>query len=242
MSRLTIWRSLLVGAAVALSLLPAQCRALTIFQAHFNGELVTTEGQVPLLAENVEFAPGRCGTQGIMVTDETKLQYPARGNISLYQGTVGMWVRPVGWRGGVPKKTRFLLDWRQEKTNKENYLGFVQNGSSTVNVHVRDQNRQIMIAMTSPSSVFGDQTWVHLAAAWSAFTSTIRLYVNGQLLDERSSSEPVVIGPTGEAIRLGSIGAYSVDGIIDEVVISDQFLEQDEVMAEARKPIAAYSE
>jgi len=239
---MTTWRLLLVGAVIALSLVPAQCRALTVFQAHFNGELATTEGQEPLVAENVAFAPGRCGTQGIFVTDDTQLRYPARGNISLYQGTVGMWVRPIGWRGGVPKKTRYLLDWRQEKTNKENYLGLVQNGSSTVNVHLRDQNRKIIIAMTRPSNVFQDQTWVHLAAAWSAFTGTIRLYVNGQLLDERSSSEPLVIGPTGAAFRIGSIGAYSVDGIIDEVVISDRFLDEDEIMAEVRKPIAAYAD
>ncbi len=236
------WRVVLVGAVIALSLIPVQCRALTVFQAHFNGELVTTEGQEPLVAEKVAFAPGRCGTQGIFVTDETKLHYAATGNISLYQGTVGMWIRPVGWRGGVPKKTRYLLDWRQEKTNKENYLALVQNGNSTVNVHLRDQNGNTIIAMTRPSNVFQDQTWVHLAAAWSAFTGTIRLYVNGQLLDERSSSEPLVIGPTGEAIRIGSIGAYSVDGIIDEVVISDRFLGEDEVMAEVRKGIVAYSE
>ena len=236
------WRSLLVGPLIALSLIPVQCWGLTVFQAHFNGELATTEGQEPLVAENVRFAPGRCGTQGIFVTDETQLHYPAKGNISLYQGTVGMWIRPVGWRGGVPEKTRYLLDWRQEKTNKENYLALVQNSRWTVNVQLRDQKRKIIIAMTKPSNVFQDWTWVHLAAAWSAFTGTIRLYVNGQLLDEQSSSEPLVIGPTGEAIRIGSIGAYSVDGVIDELVISDRFLGEDQVMAEVRKGIVAYSQ
>ena len=242
MNRLTIWRSSLAGATIALSLLPVQGWGLTIFQAHFNGALVTNEEQEPLVAENVAFAPGRCGTQGIFVTDETKLLYPAKGNISLYQGTIGMWVRPVGWRGGVPAKTRYLFDWRQEKTNKVNYLALVQNGSSTVNVHLRDHSGNTMIAMTRPSNVFQDQTWVHLASAWSAFTGTIRLYVNGQLLDERGSSEPLVIGPADEAISIGSIGAYSVDGIIDEVVISDRCLDENEVMTEVRKPIAAYSQ
>lgn len=242
MKKAARWRWHLAGVLAVLALLPAQSWGLTIFQAHFNGSLLTAEGQAPAVAENVQFAPGRCATQGIMVTDETKLQYPALGNVSLYQGTFSVWIKPVGWRGGVPPKTRYIFNWNPVKTNKQNAIQFVQNGRQTVNVLLRGDDGSYLQPCARPSLVFSDGVWVHLAAAWSAFDRVLQLYVNGKLVEEKRRDEPLTVGQTGELFSIGGVGAYSVDGIIDEVVISDRCLTPEELMAQFRKPIAAYSD
>ncbi len=242
MRGLTTSRALLAGTVIALSIVPVQCWGLTIFQAHFNGSVATTEGQAPTTAEGINFVPGRCGTQGLMVTGETTLQYAARGNISLYQGTYYIWVKPVGWRGGPDDNVRDILYWRQQKTNKQNFLGLVQNGNNTVNVLLRADQGPYLQAMTRPANVFQDGKWVQIAAAWSVFAGVLRLYINGQLVDEAKATEPLVIGPTGETFLIGGRSAYPLDSVIDEVVISDQCHSQKQVLAELRKPIAAYSD
>ncbi len=235
-------RVLLAGALITVAVLPAQCWGLTIFQTHFNGSLETAEGQQPTAAEGIQFVRGRCGTQGLMVTGETTLQYPAMGNISLYQGTYYIWVKPVGWRGGPDDNVRDILYWRQKKTNKQNFLGLVQNARNTVNVLLRADQGPYLQAMTRPANVFQDGKWVQIAAAWSVFTGVLQLYINGQLVDEVRAAEPLVIGPTGETFLIGGRSAYPLDSVIDEVVISDQCHSRQQIMAELRKPIAAYSD
>lgn len=228
--------------AVALLLLtaagPGLC--LTVFQAQFNGDTVTTEGQQPVEADGISYAPGRCGTLGLAVGESAALAYPAPGNISLYQGTAMVWCKPIGWRGGVDDATRWVFLWQPENTNKVNMIGLVQNRTSTVNVHLRDAAPTSLAAMTKPALVFQDGQWVHIAAAWSAFQGVLRLFVNGQVVDESRAGAPLQVGDTGPLLRIGGSGATSLGGVIDEFVVSDKFLDANGVMAEMRKPIAAY--
>ncbi|HCU35525.1 MAG TPA: hypothetical protein DGT21_08720 [Armatimonadetes bacterium] len=228
--------------AVALLLLtaagPGLC--LTVFQAQFNGNVVTTEGQQPAEAEGLFYARGRCGTLGLVVGESTALAYPAPGNISLYQGTAMVWCRPVGWRGGVDDATRWVFLWQPEKTNKVNMIGLVQNRTSTVNVHLRDAVPTSLAAMTKPALVFQDGQWVHIAAAWSAFQGVLRLFVNGTLVDESRAASPLQVGETGALLRIGGSGATSLGGVIDEFVVSDKCLDETGVRDEMRKPISAY--
>ena len=111
-----------------LGLVVTPALALTTFRAHLNGTLDGRDGEAPTQARGIEYAPGRCGTRGIMVTADTILAYPARGNISIYQGTFSMWIKPEGWRGGPDSEVRDILHWRPQETNKRNYLGIVKNG------------------------------------------------------------------------------------------------------------------
>lgn len=229
-----------VAVAVVLLSATAPGIALTVFQAHFNGDTVTTEGQQPAQAEGISYAPGRCGTQGLAVSQQTRLCYPAPGNISLYQGTVMVWCRPLGWRGGVDESTRWVFLWQPEKTNKANMIGLVQNRTSTVNVHLRDAVPLSLCAMTKPALVFQDGRWVHIAAAWSAFEGVLRLFVNGRMVDESRADGPLQVGATGPLLQIGGSGPTALDGVIDEFVVSDKLLDEAGVLAEMRKPIAEY--
>jgi hypothetical protein len=238
-------RHVTVAAVLLLGLFVAvPCAGLTLFHAHFNGDTVTTEGGQPAIAEGIQFAPGRCGTQGLLVGDQTKLSYTAPGNASLYQGTAMVWCKPIGWRGGPDKATRWVWLWRPEKTNKASMIGLVQNSSSTVNVHMRDAEGASLCAMTRPANVFQDQTWVHLAAAWSAFEGVLRLFVNGREVDDSRLGAPLSINldEIGPTFSIGGTGPGALDAVMDEFVISDKFLEEDGVLREMRKPIAAYTE
>jgi len=211
-----------------------------VFQAHFNGDPLTTERQPPAEAEALSYAPGRCGTLGLIVGDSTALAYPAPGNISLYQGTAMVWCKPVGWRGGVDDATRWIFLWQPEKANKVNMIGLVQNRTSTVNVHLRDAVPTSLAAMTKPALVFQDGQWVHIAAAWSAFQGVLRLFVDGRLVDESRTTPPLHIGQTGPLLRIGGSHATAFGGVIDEVVVSDKCLDETGVRDEMRKPISAY--
>lgn len=228
--------------AVAVMLLSAAAPgiALTVFQAHFNADTLTTEGQQPAQAEGISYAPGRCGTQGLAVSEQTRLCYPAPGNISLYQGTAMVWCKPVGWRGGVDDATRWVFLWQPEKTNKVNMIGLVQNRTSTVNVHLRDATETPLAAMTRPALVFQDGQWVHVAAAWSAFAGVLRLFVNGRMVDESRADAPLQVGATGPLLQIGGSGPTALAGVIDEFVVSDKLLDEAGVLGEMRKPIAEY--
>ncbi len=216
--------------------------ALTIFRAHFNGALTSTEGQAPTVAEGVEYAPGRCGTSGIRFSEQTKLEYVSRGNISLYQGSFSVWIKPDGWRGGEDNNSRFVLNWTPLKTNKINMIGFVQNRTNSVNVHIRDASGVSLVATARPASVFQADTWVHLGASWSMFEGVLRLFVNGRMADEVKSAAPMRPGETGPNFGIGGSAGSTIGGVLDEVMISDRFFGEGEILEELRRPIAAYSE
>ena len=229
-----------VAAALLLLTAAGPGHCLTVFQAQFNGDPLTTERQQPAEAEGLSYALGRCGTLGLVVGENSVLAYPAPGNISLYQGTAMVWCKPVGWRGGVDDATRWVFLWQPGNTNKQNIIGLVQNRTSTVNVHLRDAIPASLVAMTKPALVFQDGQWVHIAAAWSAFEGVLRLFVNGRMVDESRAGAALKVGDTGPLLRIGGSGATAFDGVMDEFVVSDKFLDEAGILDEMRKPISAY--
>ena len=94
--------------------------------------------------------------------------------------------------------------------------------------------------MTKPANVFRQNEWVHIAAAWSVFTRRVTLFINGRLVDEAMTDEALNVAAVGETFSVGNRGPFPIEGVIDEIAISDHCLGADEILAEFRRPIADY--
>ncbi len=96
------------------------------------------------------------------------------------------------------------------------------------------------------SDVFLERkTWYHISATYSQTSGKMMLYVDGRLTDEKQvakaeielSSKDIQIGkgkerrPTDPVRENTFPGAYSLDGLIDEVKIYDVALSQDEIQS-----------
>ncbi|SDF64197.1 DUF6701 domain-containing protein [Idiomarina zobellii] len=85
-------------------------------------------------------------------------------------------------------------------------------------------------AQRGQDSLF-DNTWHHLAASYDKSARRLRLYIDGQLVDETSINRSYTLNPVSDNLYIGGQGTsdFSFNGEIDEVFIGNRSLTSDEV-------------
>ena len=85
-------------------------------------------------------------------------------------------------------------------------------------------------AQRGQDSLF-DNTWHHLAASYDKSARRLRLYIDGQLVDETSFNGANTLNPVSDKLYIGGQGTsdFSFNGEIDEVFIGNRSLTSDEV-------------
>jgi hypothetical protein len=158
----------------------------------------------------------------------------------------------VGLVGGDPENQEGDVDVQQEidydemdfvvKYQKENdkgyFLGINGHGNPGFKIRVGGEWEELT------STVFLERkNWYHIAATYSKSTGKMKIYVNGEKTDERIiakcnielSVKDILIGrgkerrPTDPVRENTFPGAYSFDGLIDEVKIYDVALTEQDI-------------
>lgn len=108
----------------------------------------------------------------------------------------------------------FLLRW-QGSTNLAQFF-VSSNGSSSVN--------------TKATTTMSASTWYHVAAVYDPSTA-IRVYINGTMEGENTTSIPSAIYDSTSDITLGvrTDGSAKWDGLLDEFAIWERALTDDEI-------------
>lgn len=79
--------------------------------------------------------------------------------------------------------------------------------------------------------------WSHIAAGWDG--ERLRVYVNGVERASEPFAGPIAPQPAGRPLILGNyIGrknAYAFDGLLDDIMVFDRFLDEDEVFRAASR-------
>ncbi|HOL66280.1 MAG TPA: DUF6067 family protein, partial [bacterium] len=147
------------------------------FQASFEGSLQPEKaapGIRPLVKDQVSFAPGVRG-QAVLLPGGSSVSYPVKDNLSLSQGSVEMWFKPLGWAGDHrPQQSFFTISDNRKQTRWFWYITNCGYMSPTA----------IFGGSSSPGSGNGyveypPDTWTHLLLTWNG--STCKLFVNGKL-------------------------------------------------------------
>ena len=190
-----------------------------------DGDLLSSDSQAPVESQGLAFVAGRFG-QALQTSAvaESRLAYPAAGNVDPDEGSLEMWVN-------------LAYDLDHPAYNSNRYLFY----------YVIDDEHQLILKAISNRIIFysrnegtsydawpdppgwrGDE-WHHLAATWSASESHLAVYYDCVLV-----SEGDFIPPTGRAssFDLGSAAGWGVmEAAFDEVRLSRRALRADEITA-----------
>ena len=213
-----------------------------LLTCHFNDSLTGEAGEQPAVAEGIRFGRGRVGTRGLVVSKDTRLSYPTAGNLDIHEGTFCLWIRPIGWLGGTDRDTRDILFMKATPSWTHNLFGFGKNRHYSVCFTVTDGDGKHWQVYVKPSELFGGDQWAHIAIAWRLHTGSLRLYVNGVCRRSLDGDHAIVLDKVPAVFFVGNRGAFPIDATIDELVVYARRLTDAQVLAEYRKPIAAYRE
>jgi len=216
---------------------PADERLLV---CHFNGDLTGEVGEKPVTAEGIRFGTGRVGTRGLIVSKGTKLSYPTAGNLDVCEGTFCLWIRPSGWIGATDRQTRDILFMKASRSWQRDLFGLGKNRHYSVCFTITDRAGKHWQVYVKPSEVFAGDQWVHVAIGWRLHTGTMRLYVNGLRRKCLENDAPIALDRKPTVFSLGNCGGFPIDATIDELAVYARCLGDAQVLAEYRKPIAAY--
>jgi hypothetical protein len=182
----------------------------TLLLLHLDGSFEGAQGETGAAA-GLEFVPGRYG-QGALFETGDSLSYPVAGNLDASQGTLEFWLRP-NWDGDAGGNYT-LFYWGAEDAD-----AFILRKDEISNLVFDRFFTGAGCGAAANVAGWREGDWHHLAITWQGLE--MRLYVDGQEADREKC--PQEIQPTASTFTIGSGlgGSQAVDGIIDEVRISD---------------------
>jgi len=189
---------------------------------HFDNSLSSTSGIGPTQAAGTSFAPGKFGT-AVLFDSNASLSYPQAGNVSLYDGTIEMWVSPRYdgknsiYTGG-PTSNLFVYN---DAANTSSRLVLAQGNYEGVSyLFVGAGGVYAGLPQYSSIAAWKAGEWHHAAFTYSTSQSRIRLYVDGALAQE----QPLPVGAIAAGASTFSIGSGFGQGsnfALDDVRISN---------------------
>ena len=190
-----------------------------------DGDLLSSDSQAPVESQGLAFVAGRFG-QALQTSAvaESRLAYPAAGNVDPDEGSLEMWVN-LAYDLDHPSynSNRYLFSY---VIDDEHQL-ILKAISNRIIFYSRNEGTSYD-AWPDPPGWRGDE-WHHLAATWSASESHLAVYYDCVLV-----SEGDFIPPTGRAssFDLGSAAGWGVmEAAFDEVRLSRRALRADEITA-----------
>ncbi|NSW57149.1 MAG: NPCBM/NEW2 domain-containing protein [Armatimonadetes bacterium] len=169
-----------ISCLLLLSALPAFCQvrpdANTTFLCTFDRDLRADyalgdwRGSAP---PGVSLSPGRFGSAAR--TSGQGITYNAHQNLSLPEGSLEVWLRPLWINATPPTATVFAFT-----TDAGDYLNLnvIAGGRFGVAVRTGGQEDWVWRRIDVDASNWDPETWRHVAATWNA--TSLRLYVDGQ--------------------------------------------------------------
>ncbi|MCI0693191.1 T9SS type A sorting domain-containing protein [candidate division KSB1 bacterium] len=184
----------------------------TLLLLHCNGDLSGAQNEKPVQSHGVAFESG-IFKKGAYFAPGNQVYFSSAGNINSTEGTLEFWIKPR-WNGndgqgyvvlrfGVGGGMYFAKDGANNWRSIFNRFGV--------------GNPEVGVAFNI--SAWQADQWHHAAFTWRS--EALKLYVDGQLLNEFQVPVPlnVVNEPT---FQLGAdFSSYYLDAVIDELRISD---------------------
>ena len=221
----------------------------TLFLCHFNNTLKDSIKRIePQQTKEVTFAEGMANTEGILVKKDSVLAYPTAGAFRIEEGTVSLWIQPMGWNGSLDvepgKSDRIIFRVLPKSWGKQwnaNGFALAKNMYGT-HFHISDKAGVPFQVVGFGQDFFQDKKWVFLAAAWKLKTNEMYVYVDGELKGRRVNGEKPVIdfdlADTGSEFFLGT----NLESVVDELRISGVMESAEEIKALYRKSLKNYQD
>jgi hypothetical protein len=202
---------------------------------HFDGTVNGANGETPLIAQNVSYAPGKWGSCLALATN-SHLSFSTTNNLHLDQGTIEMWValRADGTNPVYTARDHVLFQYRSANGD---YMQIDQS-SSQILYAGGSVSGQWESAYGSAGTMSGWKAgdWHHLAFTYSTASNNMSFYVDGLLAaanNEGHYFEPDA-GTNSFAIG-GDVWGNNADYFIDELRTSSRVADAAEIAARARR-------
>ena len=225
------------------------------FYAAFDGDVkagISKGDPMPIVKRKQVFVEGKVG-QGLQVdAPKSEILYKTDRNLDLDDGTVMLWVKPVGWSSG-DIHMRHLFGVREPRSiegGQANFVWLYKFFSHTLYFLVQHDRfaKEVFVASVGyESEVAGAKArwesgrWEHVAATWNL--DEMRVYWNGHYVSK-------AIVPTGRMLRElaehFTVGGLSDSGkadlVVDELYIFNRPLTESEISEMMKGGNAALSQ
>jgi len=141
--------------------------------------------------------------------------------------TVSAWVKPTS---ALPQWPTVVM---KERSGELTYALYANSDTGQPNINYTSGGSEVNLNAGSTVSV---NTWTYLAGTFDG--STLRFYVNGQLVGSKATSAPIDV--TSGVLRIGGDSVWSGElfpGVIDEVRIYNRALSQPELQMDMATPV-----
>lgn len=152
--------------------------------------------------------PGRIG-KALALGPRQRIVYPADGKINPRSGTIEFWLKCTWQPGTNPRLT--IITFR---TPTNCYLNFNTISPTRLGMAIQGgpADAHVWRRVDADPSQWSQGDWHHVAGTWD--NRTLRLYVDGRLVQEVTDAAPMVDAPAEFSVGPGPL-------VIDELRISD---------------------
>ncbi|MCK5803048.1 MAG: SUMF1/EgtB/PvdO family nonheme iron enzyme [Lentisphaeria bacterium] len=181
----------------------------------------------------IQYVPGRRGQAALLGESDGKrfwIDYDTEDNLDMKQGTVALWVKPVGWKGSNPG-FRFFFMIRDPALARFYLYRFISGGLMAIAGNGANGEWH---TVTHDCSKWKQDEWQHLAITWT--TTSLALYVNGTLIGQQTIAEknrfrgrPAVFSIGQSQNWDGNAEIVRGQTAIDEVVVYGRALSAPEI-------------
>ena len=184
----------------------------------FEETLQGEQGEMPLNSPEVTYEEGIFG-KGLALDSFDILDYSDSGNILGKEGTLEMWVQP-NWDGNGGHENVFM------EFGVFPYILYIHRVEDYMELLYATGEGNEWYSAGSSATDLRAGNWYHLAFSWEE-NNSINVFINGALVGSRSiDSLPEI---STNYLRFGNPYGAGIDGVIDEVRISQRVRTPEEI-------------
>lgn len=202
---------------------------------HFDGSPDGIDGEIPDLAQGVNYTTGRWGS-ALMLEPGSSLRFGQEGNLDLTQGTIEMWVamRADG-DDPVYSNRPHRLFYYKAPDGDTLYVSQAEDTGNLFAGGTVDGEWQSANGSSGNTRKWRANEWHHVAFTYSAAENFMRFYVDGKLVADTTVGHywPPSVG--GDFYFGGDMQNNVAHYVIDEVRLSGRVSTGEEIAARARR-------
>lgn len=184
------------------------------------------------LGTDTDWAPGKIGSGAVRIISSAGLARaadPASWGVTSPNVSLALW---VNLDDSSDQAAPNLAGALNNTTHSHQYLIRADSRGLRAGGFVRDADQIHMIqTLRSPSTAIPENTWTHLAMTFEQESKTLKFYLNGILIQEKTANKWAAWGEAVELdfAGLGHPGNYSLSGLYDDVRIYDSVLKPEDI-------------
>ncbi|MFA6253273.1 MAG: putative glycoside hydrolase [Patescibacteria group bacterium] len=197
--------------------------SFTTFLAHFDGNLLTSNGESPLAQSNISYFNGKFG-QGM----RGKVEYPVPNNLGFNEGTVEIWLtlqQPI--TSSVYAVTEpgdpYIFKYKNSSTG-EIFMVNIKNVEGIMLFTVYDGNWNSAVQASTMYNDVPTGESILLSMTYSQISNKASLYLNGFKISQHDFNS------FNFAVANGNLIIGNNNAVVDEFRILNKALTADEVM------------